>query len=201
MPEPLRWDMVLPDGEPLRWDDPRFIWDGFVPEENNNAPNTVMPNDNRISVTLTDATVTDVLGHLGNIHSALNFLVNLTPEERKSLVSIGTARAGMDTDFVNAMTAHPELVPSYVNMTEVNKDKEFRRQMARLITPFMELCEALSDTNALAASDSMMAYSSFYASAKEAARRNVPGADTIVDNLAKYFPQGRRAAPAKQPSA
>ena len=192
--------MILPDGEPLRWDDPRFTWDGFVPEENNTQTNTIMPNDNRISAALTDTVVTEVLGHLGSIHSALNFLVNLTPEERKSLVSMGVARAGMDTDFINAMTAHPALVPSYVNMTELQKDKELRRQLARIIGPAMELCEALSDTNALAASDSMTAYLSFYASVKDAARRNVPGADTVLADLAKYFPTGRKTAKAKTPS-
>lgn len=192
--------MTLPDGEPLRWDDPRFTWDGFVPEDNNNEPNTIMPNDNRISAVITDAQVTDILGHFGSIHSALNFLVNLTPEERRHLVSMGTARAGMDTDFINAMTAHPTLVPSYVNMTELNKDKELRRQFARIIGPAMELCEALSDTNGLAASDSMMAYLSFYASVKDAARRNVPGADTVLATLSQYFPTGRRTAPAKNPA-
>ena len=106
----------------------------------------------------------------------------------------------MDTDFLNAMTAHPELVPSYVSMTELNKDKELRRQFARLIGPAAELCEALADTNALAAHDSMMAYLSFYSAAKDAAKRNVPGADTLVASLAKYFPTGRRPAPAKNPT-
>lgn len=151
-----------------------------------------MPNDNRISQTVTDAVVTEILGHIGAIHSALAFLVNLTPAERKSLLAIGTARAGMDTDFVNAMNAHPELVPSYVTMAEVLKDKEFRRQMGRIIGPISELNEALIDTNALAAHDSMMAYLSFYANTKEAAKRNVPGADTLVAALAQYFPTGRR---------
>jgi hypothetical protein len=174
---------------------PGLFYDSEAP-----TTSTAMPNDNRISVVITDAQVTEILGHIGSIHSILNFLVNLTPEERKSLVSMGTARAGMDTDFINSMTMHPELLPGYVNMTEVLKDKEFRRQMARIIGPLCELCEACQDTNALGGSDSMMAYLSYYAMVKDAARRNVPGADTIRENLGRYFPQGRRTAPAKQPN-
>ena len=32
MANPLRYDMILPNGEPLRWDmGPEFVWDGDVP--------------------------------------------------------------------------------------------------------------------------------------------------------------------------
>ena len=31
-PEPLRYDMILPNGQPLRWDmGPEYTWDGNVP--------------------------------------------------------------------------------------------------------------------------------------------------------------------------
>ena len=180
----------------LFYDTPGLRYDSEAPTINP----TIMPNDNRISAVLTDANVDEILAGLDTIKSFLPFLVNLTPEERRSLPSMGTARAGMDTDFINAMTMHPELVPSFVNMTEVGKDKELRRQVDRLIGPFAEFCEALTDTRALTAGDSMMAYLSFYANCKEAAKRNVPGADTVVSNLAKYFPRGPRTAPAKQPN-
>ncbi len=41
MPSPLRYDMTLPNGEPLRWDmGPEFTWDGDVPSHL--QPNTTM---------------------------------------------------------------------------------------------------------------------------------------------------------------
>ena len=196
-PCPFRFTRVMPPARydsGLFYDTPGLFYDSEAP-----TTSTVMPNDNRISAAVTDAVVTDILGHIGAIHSALAFLVNLTPEEKRSLISIKTARAGMDNDFVNAMTMHPTLVPSYVNMTEVAKDKELRRQLNRIAGPSAELCEALNDTIALAAHDSMMAYLSFYSAAKEAAKRNVPGADTVVASLAQYFPRRGPTPPPPTP--
>ena len=59
MADPLRFDMILPDGQPLRWDmGPEYRWDGNVPE--NLQPKTPMQ-QNDISITVTAQAEADVL--------------------------------------------------------------------------------------------------------------------------------------------
>ena len=160
-----------------------------------------MPHDNRISAALPGADKAAILTKLQEIRALLPFLVNLTPDERKSLGAIGTARAGMDDAFLQAMTAHPELAPSFVNLDEVNKDRTLRQDISPILQAAAELCEGVGDTTALAAHDNYLAYLSFYTNVKEAARRGVPGADTILSNLARFFPRGSRAAAPPTPPA
>ena len=154
-----------------------------------------MPNDNRISAAIASADKAAILTKIQEISALLPFLANLTGSESHGLSSIGTARAGMDDAFLQAMTAHPELVPGFVSMNETNKDRALRRDLSDIFQPLTELHQAISDTDTLASHDSYVTYLSFYNNAKEAARRGVLGADTIVANLQRFFPRGGRSNP------
>src|SRR5688572_15523496 len=87
MAEPLRWDMTLPDGEPLRWDDPRFTWDGFVPDQNNTPQ---IMTQNLITLDVTDADWTDIDAALLVLETKLGAkLLDLTVEQRSELTKMG----------------------------------------------------------------------------------------------------------------
>ena len=87
MPEPLRWDMTLPNGEPLRWDDPAFTWDGFVPETN--TPQNIM-SQNLITLNIPDADWTDIDAALLVLETKLApKLIDLTIEQRSELTKMG----------------------------------------------------------------------------------------------------------------
>ncbi|MDP1588285.1 MAG: hypothetical protein Q8M07_11105 [Prosthecobacter sp.] len=53
-----------------------------------------MPNDNRISATLSDADKAAVLAAFQVIKTKLPFLINLTPAECQSIPTLGTTRGG-----------------------------------------------------------------------------------------------------------
>lgn len=158
-----------------------------------------MPNDNKISATLSAQDVTDVLAAFATIKAKMPFLVNLTPAERKSLPTLGTERGAMDDAFSSAMAAHPELVPSFVDVAEMAKDRALWLQLADLLQCGAEVCEGIEDTHALAGSDIYMAYLSFYQNVKQAARRGVVGADATYQNLRRFFPRGGGGGPAPAP--
>jgi hypothetical protein len=176
MATPLIWNPQF------HWNDPALTWNGFAP-----APINTMPNDNRISAIIAAADKTAFLAKVGEAGALLPFAINLTPTERRRIVSIGLERAGMLDDFSLAMTAHPTLVPSFVNMTEMNKDLALYRDLMPLAAASMELCEKLDDTMKAVSADLFVAFTAFYASVKEARRRNVPGSDAVYDVLAPYF--------------
>jgi hypothetical protein len=185
---PLRFDSGY------HWDDPRFHFDGDEPE-----PYHVMPNDNRISATISPADKTAFDQKLAEATALLPFLVNLTPEEKRRLVTIGLERAAMVDAFLQEMANHPELVPSYVDMVEVNKDAGTYRCLIETRQRPAELVEKHDDTIMLVGGDLMTAFGSFYASVKDARRRNVPGSDTSYNRLRPYFDRSPRQPAAPTP--
>ncbi|MES2707480.1 MAG: hypothetical protein V4726_12860 [Verrucomicrobiota bacterium] len=78
-------------------------------------------------------------------------------------------------------------------MEERAKD---RRLIGDLLPSFRELTpilQALEDTLALANADNYMSDLSFYQSVKQAAKRGVPGAASIYDDLKSRFPGRARS--------
>ena len=188
MPTALTWDMQL-NGSALSWDsaDAALRWDGPVP---NNTPNKPTTMDNRISASLSAADKTAILTKIGEISALLPFLLNLTADEKSSLPKMSSIRDGMDEVFSQEMAAHPEMVPNFVDMTEVAKDRALRTALRDLHQQMCALCEGMEDTLTAAGVDTYLAYLSFYNSVKQAAKRNVPGANTVLDNLKRFFPRG-----------
>src|SRR5205085_1014025 len=105
---------------------PGLKYDGFVPEP---QPPHIMSTDNRISAELADAAKEQILAKIAEIRALLPFLINLMPEERKRIPTIGTERTGMVGAFTASMGMHSELIPSYVNMAEVTKDRDLREAL------------------------------------------------------------------------
>ncbi len=155
--------------------------------------------DNRISAELTSANKNTILTKLDEITALLPFLLNLTTEEKSSLPKMSTIRSGMDEAFALEMAAHPELVPGFVDLAEVNKDRALRSALREIFQQLGPLCEGVDDTQTAAGVDTYMAYLSFYSNVKQAAKRNVPGANTILDNLKRFFPRGGGGGPTPTP--
>jgi hypothetical protein len=86
------------------------------------------------------------------------------------------------------MASAPNLVPPFVDPAEVTKDRNLRLALADILRETRKLCEKLDDTLLLVGSEIWMADLSFYQTVRQAARRDVPGADTIYDELKQRFP-------------
>jgi len=178
------------------FDDPNVVYDGPL----SGTEGRTMSNDNLISQEIAPADKTAAKQKTEDIWALLPFLVNIPAEDKKGFPVIAKGRAGMDEDFITQMTQRPELVPGFVNMTEVNKDLKLRRDLEDILPRLEQLVEAIKDTTALANHDNYLAYLAFYNNVKAAQQRGVPGADALLATLAKYFPGGRRkATPAPTP--
>jgi hypothetical protein len=166
----------------LRWGMPGLRWNQPAP-----GGNKTMPNDNRISAEITSANKTAFLQHMTDAVALIPFSVNLTAEERGTLQNISNKRSGMLDAFIQEMTAHPELIPSYLDMLEVNKDVTLIRDVWQMRAAADANCERLDDGAICLSSDLMIAFSIFYAVVKDAKRRNVPGIDATYQRLAPFF--------------
>lgn len=152
-----------------------------------------MSNDNRISAEITDPVKAQILTKFQEIRDLLPFLINLTPEEKQGIPTISTERGAMDEVFHSEMGAHPELVPSYVDSVEMARDRELRGDPLEILQRSRELCDSLEDTAHVTGSDVLLGYLSFYSSVQQAAKRGVSGANTLLENLSRFFPRSRRA--------
>jgi hypothetical protein len=86
------------------------------------------------------------------------------------------------------MASRPELVPGFVNMTEMAKDRQLVADLLPCLQEIAPICEALEDTISLAYTDIYTADLAFHANVKQAAKRGVPGTDTIYADLKERFP-------------
>ncbi len=153
-----------------------------------------MPNDNGISETIGDETKTRILGKFQEIMELLPFLGKPGTNEKRSIITIGTEREAMDATFSAEMTAHLELIPTYVDQEELARDRKLRADLQDILQRCRETCEALEDSLHEAGSDVLLAYLAFYTNVKQAAERSVPGSDTLATNLGRFFPKRGKAA-------
>ena len=185
MAAPLTWDAQI-NGAPLTWDSSGLTWDGELPATPN--PINTMPNDNRISQSISPADKAAVLTHITAIRTLLPWLINLTKTERIAMPKLGPASLAFDEHCKAYMASTPNLVPPFVDVAEVNKDRALRLDLADIIREAKKLCEALDDTRMVVGSEIWMADLSFYQTTRQAARRDIQGADAVYDDLRARFP-------------
>ena len=189
MGQPLRYNAGY------RWNTPGLVWNRLAPNQY-----ISMPTDNRISAVLAPADKTAVLAAIATIKTKLPFLVNLSPDERKQLPKMGDKTLGFDQKCAGYMTSNPELIPSFVSVAELGKDRTLAADLNDIARELSELAEGVDDTTMLALSEAYMADLSYYQSVRQAAQRGVVGADSIYSDLNQRFP-GRPAAKAAQSKA
>jgi hypothetical protein len=153
-----------------------------------------MSDTNRISVTITDQNVSDVIGHIDGIEAVLNFLISR--EEGDNSVLLGEKSVGFDEKADGYMTSNPEFIPTYVEMPEVLKDRTARTQFLKFLPRLRVLAAKAEDTFNVIGNEIMYADLAYYTNTAEAAKHGKPGAGDIHDDLATRYP-GRPAKAAK----
>lgn len=189
MPQPLTWSSNL------TWNTPGAVWNGFVAE-----PDHTMTNDNKISAAISAQDKADILAAFATIKTKLPFLINLSPEERRNMPGIGTARGGMKATFEMQMAAHADLVPSYVDTAELAKDSALWTDLEEIAACAHEVCEGIEDTKQAVGNDLYLAYLSFYNNVSQAAKRGVAGINTVYEDLRRYFRRGGSSTPPPPPA-
>ena len=160
-----------------------------------------MASDNRISLEITAAQKTAIVDAVMALKAALNGIsTNLTKEERQSLPKIGDKTLAFDEKCQAYMAARPELVPGFIDMAELAKDRKAIADLLPCLREIAPICEGIEDTITLAYSDIYVADLAFHANVKQAAKRGVPGTDTIYDDLKARFPGRPKAEPPAPPT-
>lgn len=197
MATPLRCDMILPNGEPLRWDTPGARWGGTVEEVmaaiNERDKNKTM-SQNKVSDELVQQTVTEILAAYATIKEKLPFLINLTDDERAHLPHIGDKSGDVLTQTLNFVSQFPEALPATFYTAEFKKDGALFNPLENVAMVSAQTDQLIQDTRLALRSDLLMAVLDVYAFAK-ANNRN--GAyDIYVNYMKSHFAKPRLAKPA-----
>jgi hypothetical protein len=115
-------------------------------------------------------------------------MIGMTPEQRHALPKIADGTRAFEEKCQAYMTTRPELVPGYVDLAELAKDRKLVADLMPCLQMLLPLAQAMEDTVTLAYSDIYVSDLGFYQSIRQAAKRGMAGTDTIYDDLQERFP-------------
>ena len=154
--------------------------------------------NNRLSVTVDPAVITEVKTRIEEINALLPFLTGLTKEERKTLPKINRSNKVFVEDTLASMRQNGNILPNFVQLEEVEKDYSLYNDLKVLALELATLSEKVNDTRILAGSEaystSLLAYKMFGV----AANSGVAGAEALYSRLKERFAQSGGSASATE---
>jgi len=201
MATPLRFDMTLPNGEPLRWNTPGARWDGSVEDvlaalaqtTNNN-----MSTQNLVSATLSAQAVTNITQAIATIRTNLPFLLNLNDAQRKQLRNVTEASQGIVEATINFVIQNPEALTGNFNTAEFNKDAALLAPLQQVASLIAALNTDVDDTLRALHSDLYAETLDVYAAAKVGNRAGAY--NDYINTVKTRFSSGPRKKTATKPT-
>jgi len=136
----------------------------------------------------TDAQLQLALQQINDCRTQLPFLVNLTPKERTGYLRLGPNAAAFFSKAINHCQNNPHLIPPFLALAEWQNDHEVYKRLEVLLAQVRVLEQAIADTVIALRQENTVAATTFYKMVKIAATQNVPGTDTIVNDLQPMLP-------------
>jgi hypothetical protein len=138
-----------------------------------------------ISATLTPEQRDAVMQAVATIKTNLPFLVDLSPEERKTLPKMGDKSRAFVSKALEVATQNPDFLPRSFDIEEFRKDVQLPETLYPLLLAIAQLHELLDDTYLAVGSEAYTAALQVYNYAK--ASGNIGGLDTLVEEMGQRF--------------
>ncbi len=152
--------------------------------------------ENRISAALTPADRQAVLAAIQTIREKLDFLVDLTPEERRTLLRMGDKSRGFVSQALNLAEQNADILPRSFDVDEMRKDVELLAALEPIMASLSQLSELVEDTYMEVGSEAYAAALLVYQFARAAGRGSA--LDGALDALGQRFARkSRGGAPDK----
>ena len=150
--------------------------------------------DNRIRATLSQADQQAVLAAIKVIREKLPFLIDLTPEERSGLPTMGDRRRGFVAQALAIAEQNEGILPRSFDVAEMDKDVALLASLRPILTALAQLCELVEDTYMAAGSEAYRSALLVYQFARAAGKG--AALDSTLDALGQSFARKSRSAPA-----
>ncbi len=155
-------------------------------------------NENRVSGTMTPEDQQAVLAAIETIKQKLPFLIDLSPEERRSLPRMGKKSRGFVEQASDFAARNSGILPRAFDLDEYQRDVALIRAMSPIVIALNQLNEFADDTMVALGSDAYLASLMVYRCAKQAGLGDA--LDAQLDELGKRF--ARKSAPfVEEPAA
>ncbi len=158
-----------------------------------------MPYTN-IDATVTDAQRAAVFAAFAQVETNLDFLINLTSQERQAMPKMGSATQSFVSKALEIAGNNPQFIPPYADIPAMKKDYDLALRLQGIEMQLASLHEKVYDTNLAAGSEAYVTGLTVYNSIKAAAKVNVPGAKALAAELAERFAQVSDAPATPPPS-
>ena len=143
--------------------------------------------NNRISAVLEPDNLKKVLLLLEDAANIMPFLIGINSEERMRLPKIDGSNRLFVQDAIKVMKQNSSLMPTFVNIEELEKDFTLYEQLDTVLSFVNQLQEKLRDTQILAGSEAYSTALVAYRMFQMAADAGLAGMDSIVDELKQRF--------------
>ncbi|NJR59879.1 MAG: hypothetical protein HC769_14190 [Cyanobacteria bacterium CRU_2_1] len=151
---------------------------------------------NRISASLSTTEQQDIMNAIATISQKLSFLVDLSPEERRTMTKLGDRNRAFTRKALEIATQNPDFLPRSFEVAELRRDFELFEALQPMLLALTRLQELIDDTAVAAGNEAYAAALEVYRYAK--ANGTVAGLDNLVDEMGQRFTQqsgrGRSAA-------
>lgn len=153
-------------------------------------------NADSISIQIPPEVLVQVLDLQSQINQLMApYVIALTPDERHDLPKMVEKTVSFVSKALDYAESNPEFAPKYLDIKALQTDVKAVTDLTSVEQPVQNLFIQLNDTIMMSGSEAYIAALMYYNSVKAAARRNVPGAKAIYDDLKVRFEQARKKTP------
>lgn len=147
---------------------------------------------NRISSNLSVTAQHEVMDLIAQINQQLAFLIDVGPQERRSMTKLGDRNRAFTRKALEIATQTPDFLPRSFDITEMRRDLELFEALQPMLLALTRLRELVDDTAVAAGDEAYRAALEVYRYAK--ANGSVAGLDDLIDEMGRRFAQqGSRA--------
>lgn len=150
-----------------------------------------MPTPNRIDAALDSAAAASVTTKLDEAKTLLPFLVDLSPDERRSLPKMGDKSRAFVERCLSIAQQDDSFLPRNFDVDAFGKDLALYSALEPLRQRLAKLLELVEDTQILAGSEAYLAALEVYHSAKRTGRGS--GLDDLLDRVSARFTSRRES--------
>ncbi len=144
-----------------------------------------MTTNNRISATISSEDLQAIRTAITTIREKLPFLIDLTPEERKSLSRLGDKSRAFVAKALEVAETNRQILPGFFDLDEMRQDLAIYEALYPVMMQLEQLSELISDTVAVAGSEAYASARMVYAYAKAS---NVgEGLEPLLEDMGKRF--------------
>lgn len=145
---------------------------------------------NKIDAALAVADRDQILNLIGQIRALMPFLVDLTIEERQTLLKMGESGRPFVEHALNLVEQDDSFMPRTFDKTEMRNDNDFYEALQPVFVQLAKLFESVQDTTMLVGSDLVISGLDVYRNAKGNGRGE--NLDNLVPLLGRRFRYTKR---------